>query len=146
MPIHDRNLIKKLRYKGAALRRNPSKIKLRFCEMIAKENNLPLRTVRYYMFERKPSPTNIEEYNKEYDLKYKKVVRHIDTFLPQVFNGNPELSLRAISDGIDNLSGVSLKERTLEKLLLKYEGTPRGQPIIKTETGNYCLNDSFYKN
>lgn len=81
-----------------------------------------------------------------YAKEYKKVIRHIDTYLPQVFNGNPELSLKTISDGIDNLSGISLKERTLEKLIGKYEGLPRGPPIIKTESGNYQLNPSFYKN
>ncbi|GAG20259.1 unnamed protein product [marine sediment metagenome] len=143
MPIHDKKLIKTLRYKGGALRRNPSKVKIRFCEMIAKEYNLPIRTLRYYMFERK---TSTAFYDKTYDLKYKRLVRHIDKILPQIFNGEAELSLIEMSSGIDKLTGVYIKERTLEKILNRYEGEPRGEPLVKTESGKYRLNDLFYKN
>jgi hypothetical protein len=84
-------------------------------------------------------------YFRSYDYRYKNIIRHVDNLLPQVFNSIPELSLKAISNGIDNLSGISLKERTLEKLVGKYEGLPRGPPIVKTESGNYRLNGSFYR-
>lgn len=82
---------------------------------------------------------------KHPDYRYKRVTRHIDNFFPRVFNSTPELPLKEISVGIENLTGISLKENTLEKLLLNYEGKPRGPPIVKTETGNYRLNDSFYR-
>ena len=141
MVIHDKKLIKKLRYKGGALRRNPSKVKIRFCEKIAQEHNLLLETVRYYMFKRKPQKI----YDRTYDLKYKRLIRHIDSVFPQIFNGKPELSLNEISDRIENSAGIYLKEKTLERLLAGYEGKPRGPPILKTESGNYRLNDSYYR-
>lgn len=107
--------------------------------MVEKEFGVPSASIQHYTT---PSRYKFPSWTR--NTRY--VKRHIDKYLPQVFNGNPELSLRAISDGIDNLSGIALKERTLEKLLLNYEGLPRGPPIIKSESGNYRLNDSFYKN
>lgn len=113
-------------------------------QVIAKRYDVRPEMVASYI-----GPLTTEEKKQHfhgYDYRYKNIIRHVDNLLPQVFNGNPELSLKAISDGIDNLSGISLKERTLEKLVGKYEGLPKGLPILKTETGNYRLNDSFYKN
>ena len=88
----------------------------------------------------------IKTQRRDFDYRYKKLVRHIDSVLPQIFNSKPELPLKEISNGIENLTGISLKERTLEKLLLKYENKPRDPPIIKTESGKYRLNDLFYRN
>jgi len=144
----DEQAIRTIRLKARGLRHDHRLSKRKISRIIADEFGLPFNTVRYYAFIigsdwKKENRKNMA-YDKNYDLKYKKVIRHIDSFLPQVFNGNPELSLRAISDGIDNLSGISLKERTLEKLVGKYEGNPKGPPILKTETGNYQLNLSFY--
>jgi hypothetical protein len=79
-----------------------------------------------------------------YDFKYKRLIRHIDNLLPHLFNGNSELQLKEICNGIENLAGIYIKEGTLEKLLLKYKGKPRGLPVIKTESGSYKLNSSFY--
>jgi len=113
-------------------------------QIIAKRYDVRPEMVASYI-----GPLTTEEKKQHvysYDYRYKNIIRHVDNLLPQVFNGNPELSLKAISDGIDNLSGISLKEKTLEKLVGKYEGLPRGPPILKTESGNYRLNDLFYKN
>lgn len=87
-----------------------------------------------------------KEQRKIYDLKYKNIVRHIDNFFPQIFNSNPELPLKEISSRIDNLTGVHLKESTLETCLNKYETKARDPPLIKTESGQYRLNPSFYGN
>src|SRR3989338_10786914 len=126
----DELIIKKWRRKAGGLRHDHRLSERKIAKIIADEYSVPSEIVRYHI------STKDKRYPGHYDLRYKKVVRHIDTFLPQVFNGNPELSLKAISDGIDNLSGISLKERTLERLLGRYEGKQGGPPIIKSESGN----------
>lgn len=141
MATLDEQTIRKIRLKARGLRHDHRLSKRKISRLIAEKYNLPFTTTRYYAFE---SRRDVKRYDSKYDLKYKGLIRHIDNLLPQVFNGNPELPLKEISSGIENLTGISLKERTLEKLLLKYENLPRGPPIVKTETGNYKLNSSFY--
>lgn len=132
--------------------------KIDACKVIADKFKVNPNTVRYCLFQRKGylnrkdyeekyrNRPNIYIKRKNYDLKYKSVVRHIDNLFPQIFNSNPELPLSEISGRIDNLTGVHLKETTLETLLNKYNGKARDPPLIKTESGNYKLNSSFYKN
>src|SRR3989338_5525211 len=123
--------------------------KIQACKVIASEFKVNPNTVRYCLFQRR-SYLNAKDYQEAYrnrpeiktrrrdfDYRYKRLTRHIDSLLPQIFNSKLELSLGDISVGIRNLSEISLRERTLEKLLLKYENTERGPPILKTESGNY---------
>jgi len=138
MVLEWRNTIKELKNTIRSKNRGFPDAKRQIFLLIANRYNVDVQTVYRYM-----TPSLI---SKMHGYEYKRLTGHLDSFLPQVFNGNPELSLRAISTGIDNLSGIFLKERTLEKLLAGYENKPRGIPIIKTESGNYQLNLSFYKN
>lgn len=119
------------------------KTKKKACKIVEEKFNVPSSTVAAYTA---PSSYRPPSQNKNYNAGYVKTKRHIDKILPQVFKNNPELPLKQISNGIDKLAGVYIKEKTLEKILTKYEGNPRGLPIVKTETGNYRLNDLFYKN
>ncbi len=80
-------------------------------------------------------------YKKRYNFYIR---RNIDNLLMTIFNDKQDLSSNEIYSRIKNLTGISLKERTLEKLLLKYGGLPRGSPVIKIESENYQLNPSFY--
>lgn len=143
--------------------------------IIADRFNVPVHSVRYYLdgdgdktykrayLNKAEVKLRIKNYQKEYrkrpevklrykkdrknyDLKYKSVVRHIDNLFPQIFNSNPELPLSEISSRLGSLSGVHLKQSTLETLLNKYNGKARDPPLIKTELGNYRLNPSFYGN
>lgn len=134
--------IKKWRRRAGGLKHDFRLSERRICTIVAKEFNVPLTTIRYYLFDRDKKDPRF--YDRLYDLKYKRVIRHMDSVLPQVFNGNPELSLNNICIGINNLKGISLKEKTLERLIGKYEGLLKGPPIVKTETGNYQLNTTFY--
>lgn len=131
-----KELVKKLSKQYPSRNRGYSTSHKRVYAVIANMYGVHERTVYQYL-----SPVRI---TRLYGKEYKKVIRHVDNFLPQVFNSKPELSLRDISARIDNLSGIYLKERTLEKILGKYESKPRGPPVIKTESGNYQLNSSFY--
>lgn len=105
--------------------------------MVEKEFGVPSASIQHYTT---PSRYKFPSWTR--NTRY--VKRHIDKYLPQIFNGDSELQLKEISIGIGNLTGISLKERTLEELLLKYRGLPRGSPVIKIEGGNYQLNPSFY--
>lgn len=144
----DEPAIRRIRLRTRVLRHDHGLSKRKISRIIAQEFNLPFNTVRYYAFiigkDWRRHTLKGKRYDNKYDLKYKRVIRHIDNLLPRVFNGNSELQLKEISNGIENLAGISLKERTLEKLLGKYERLPRGSPIIKAEPGNYRLNTSFY--
>lgn len=84
------------------------------------------------------------QFLKDYNSKYKRLTRHIDVVLPKVFNSNPELSLQEISSRIGSLSGIHLGEVTLENIIKKYESKASDPPLVKTESGNYRLNHSFY--
>lgn len=134
----DELTIKKLRRRAGGLRHDFRLSERKIAKIIANEYNILPEIIRYHI------SIKDKRYPGHYDLKYKRLIRHVDSVLPQVFNGNPELSLNDICIGIDNLKGISLKEGTLEKLIGKYQRMPRGPPIVKTETGNYKLNPSFY--
>lgn len=137
MVLEWRNTIKELKNTIRSKNRGFPNAKRQIFLLIANRYNVDVQTVYHYM-----TPSLI---SKMHGYEYKRLAGHIDSFLPQVFNGKPELSLGDISVGIENLVGISLKEGTLEKLLLKYENKPRGPPIIKTETGNYRFNDLHYQ-
>ena len=113
-----------------------------------KQKERKLRIKKYQREYRKRPEVKLryKEDRKIYDLKYKRVVRHIDTYFPKIFNSNPDLPLSEISSRIGSLSDIHLKENTLETLLNKYNGNPRGSPLIKTDSGKYQLNPSFYGN
>lgn len=134
----DELAIKKLRRRAGGLRHDYRLSERKIAQIIANEYNLPSEMVRYHV------SVKDKRYPGHYDLRYKRLIRHIDSILTQIFNGNSELPLNDILIGINNLKGISLKERTLEKLLSKYEGLPRGPPVVKTEAGKYQLNPSFY--
>ena len=130
--------------------------------IIADRFNVPIHSVRYYLDGRGAKTYNkvyqqeyknrpevklrYKEQRKNYDLKYKNIVRHIDNFFPQVFDDNLELDLEEITIRIDNLVGINLGGLTLENILNKYETKARDPPLIKAESGNYQLNPSFYEN
>lgn len=156
------SIIKEWRKKLKQLRRMRTPI-LESCRVIADEFKINPNTVRYCLFQRKDYHKREyrREYNKyynksyrkrheirlkirDYDYKYKRLVGHLDSILPQVFNLHSELGLGDISNEIKNLAGISLQESTLEKIIAKYEDKPRGSPIIKTKSKNYLLNFSFY--
>lgn len=122
------------------------------CEIIEKSSGVPAQIVAVYTAPHnyKP-PSHYRKYSyphygnhntNEYDLKYKNLIRHIDDVLPQLFNGNSELSLTEMTEGIESNVGISMRESTLEKLIGKYEGNA---PLIKTELGHYQLNQDFYQ-
>lgn len=69
----------------------------------------------------------------------------MDSLLPQIFCDKQELPLNEITSGIENLTGISYKRKTLEKILTKYKNNTRGSPLIKTSLANYKLNNLFYK-
>lgn len=132
--------------------------KIEVCKVIANKFKVNPNTVRYCLFQRR-GYLNRKDYEekyrnkpdiyikrKNYDLKYKRVVRHIDSYFPKIFNSNPELPLSEISSRIDNLTGVHLKENTLDNLLNRYGAKAKDPPLIKTELGKYRLNPSFYGN
>lgn len=80
----------------------------------------------------------------DYDLRYKHLIRHLDTVLPQLYNGNSDLPLSRLTVRIGELTGIQMQEETLEKLLAGYQGKPRGPPLLRTESGSYKLNPSYY--
>ena len=127
------------------------------CKMIQGSLGVPARTVANYtspsryrfpsQYQRYPSQNRRypSQYNSpEYDLRYKHLIRHLDTILPTLYNGNPELTLPEISERIETHAGIRMQEGTLEKLLARYEGKPRGPPVLKTESGSYKLNPSYH--
>jgi hypothetical protein len=59
-----------------------------------------------------------------------------------LYNGNSELSLAELTSRIESNAGIAMREKTLENLLGKYEGNT---PLVKTESGNYCLSDAYYR-
>jgi len=134
----DEITIKKLRRRAGGLRHDYRLSERKIAKIIANEYGIPPEIIRYHV------SIKDKRYPGHYDLKYKRLIRHIDNLFPQIFNGKPELQLKEISSRIENLAGIYLKKRTLEKLLLNYENNVRGPPIIKTETGSYKLNHSFY--
>jgi len=116
----------------------------RVYQVIAQMYDVDLRTVYHYMSHTENRSCKSPVYVKRrYERLYRHLTRHVDSILPQTFNGNDELSLAEISGRIANMIGVSVRERTLEKLLARYEGKPRGPPALKTEKG-YRLNPSYY--
>lgn len=132
--------IKKWRRKAGGLKHGYRLSKRKICKTVANEFNAPLTQIRYHLFDKDRIRPGF------YDLRYKRLVRHIDRLLPKVFNGELVLSLKEISTGIENLEGIHIKERTLEKLFGKYEESSNSPIIVKTKTYNYRINSLHYKN
>ncbi|MFH1644851.1 MAG: hypothetical protein ABIB11_00360 [Candidatus Omnitrophota bacterium] len=142
MVLEWRNTVQELKNTIRSKNRGFPNAKRQIYLLIAQKYNVDVQTVYHYMNQK----VRNRAYDRNYDLKYKRVVRHIDSYFPQIFNSNPDLPLSEISSRINSLSDIHLKENTLETLLNKYNGNPRGSPLIKAESGNYQLNPSFYNN
>ena len=112
------------------------------CKRIGQEFNISPSTIASYT-----APSRYKCQSKFYNTRYIRIKREIDKILPQVFNnGYPELPVKEICNRIDNLTGVHLKRSSLENLLNKYVVKARDPPLIKTDSGQYRLNPSFYGN
>ena len=132
--------IREWRVKASNLANNPRLSPGGISRVIAREYGVPVGVVRYYAFATRQDP---KRYHQLYDLRYKHLIRRLDIILPALYNGNPELSLPAMSERIEARAGIKMQEGTLEKLLGKYNGE-RGPPVLKTESGSYKLNPSYY--
>ena len=129
------NLARKLAPDYPSMNKGYPAARMRVYAAIAERYGVQPRTVARYL-----SPaTRTRAYSRE----YQRLKRHLDTALPQLFNGRPELSLTELSGGIETHAGIKMQAVTLEKLLARYEGKPRGPPAIKTESG-YRLNPAYY--
>ena len=109
--------------------------------IIAKMYSVHPRTVYRHL---SPGTLAGGEREKRYDLRYHHLIRHLDTVLPALYNGNSDLSLEEMSGRIQSHVGIKMQEGTLEKLLVRYGGEPRGSPVLRTELGTYRLNPSYY--
>lgn len=90
---------------------------------------------------------NFLQRHPDYWKRYKLYIRkNFDKVFLDVFRNKQDLPFKDVYAEVKNLTGLPIKARTLEKLLLKYENKPRGMPIIRTETGNYKINTSYYQN
>jgi hypothetical protein len=80
---------------------------------------------------------------RAYGREYHRVLRRLDTILPALYNGNSELSLPELSERLQGHAGIRMQEGTLERLLGKHNGE-RAPPLLRTESGSYRLNPSYY--
>ena len=133
--------IREWRVKAAHLGNNPHLSKGTISRKIAREYSVPVFAVLYHVF---TSTQDAKKYHKRYDREYKHLIRHLDTILPRLYNGNSDLSLTEMAGRIESNIGIRMQEQTIEKLLVRYEGKPRGPPLLRTETGSYKLNPSYY--
>ena len=81
---------------------------------------------------------------RTYWRNYSRLRRHLDKVLPKVFNGDSELSLQEVTNRVGDSAGVKVREATLENILGKCESNRGCSPLVKSDSGNYCLNPSFY--
>ncbi len=107
--------------------------------IIAKMYSVHPRTVYRHL---SPGTLAGGEREKRYDLRYHHLIRHLDTLLPQLYNGNTELSLAEMSERIESQVGIKMQVGTLEKRLASYNGD-RAPPVLRTESGTYKLNPSY---
>jgi hypothetical protein len=113
----------------------------KICHLIGEEFGVPPHSVAYRVFGL-GRPNHDRTYGRGYRRNYRAFTRRLDSLLPQLYNGNTELSLAEMSERIETHSGIRMQEGTLENLLGKYEGNA---PLVKTESGKYQLNQNFYQ-
>ena len=125
--------------------------KARVYRRIAEMYGVDVATVYRYMSSRLRRQRTNRAYRltagpriRNYDIRYKHLIRHLDTALPQLYNGDSELPLSGLTGRIGELTGIQMQEGTLEILLKGYQGKPRGPPVLRTESGSYRLNSSYY--
>ena len=82
---------------------------------------------------------------REYARERGRVIGHLEVYLPQLFNGDTELLITDISNKLHENTRIEVSRNVLERILEKYESTPKGSPLVKTESGNYQLNKNFYQ-
>lgn len=151
---YDEETIREWRIKARTLRRDSQLSKRKISRMIAENSKAPLHAVYYYVFGDSRKHEGHQKYLRygsystpqpEYDLKYKHLIRRLDKLIPQFFNENSELSLAELTHRIEANVGIAMRSSTLEKLLGKYEGSEKGSPVVKTESGNYYLSEAYYR-
>lgn len=136
---HDAATIRRWRIRATNLSHNPSLSAAEICRIIGREDGTSPHTVRYHTFHAR---RDFESYRRWYARNYMRISRHLDSVLPTLYNGNSELSLAELTGRIESNAGIAMRESTLEKLLGKYEGN---KPLVKTESGKYHLNQSYYQ-
>lgn len=110
------------------------------CVAIESKYGIPFRTLADYT-----APSRYLHQSRHFNTRYVRTKRKLDLLLPKVFNGELRLSLRDVARRVDDRTGVLFQEKSLENILGKYESSRGCAPLIKVETGNYCLNPDFYK-
>ena len=85
-----------------------------------------------------------KEYSRTYDLKYKRISRHLDFFLQNTLNGN-RLNLSQICNKLSSNTGIHFQPQTIEKLISGYEQKYGKVPLLETKPGIYKLNKGYYK-
>lgn len=137
MPLRWKRLVKELAPFYPSKNRGFPDSRRRVYAAIAQMHGVSVGTVKNYM-----SRTMLK---REYARERGRLTRHLDLYLPQVFNGDADLPLNDISKRLQERTGISVGGTILEKSLEGYQGKPRGPPLIPSdETGKWRLNPSYY--
>lgn len=126
------------------------RIRIRSPEATIRNRN---RTRKYYHLHKKEqkeirkisrkryrSKPELHEYLKSYDLRYKRLVRHLDNFVLASFsNNNCSFSSNDISDAVKKKSGICLNIDTIEKILDRANGSSE-KSIMKVEKHIYKIS------